>query len=248
MKDSSGKTPRYFQRLHALDLATGAEKFGGPVVIQATVAGQGAGNVHGQISFDAKIELQRSGLLLLDGVVYITWASHGDNGPYHGWIIGYAARGLKQVAVFNDTPDGSEGGIWMSGGGLSADANHNIYAVTGNGTFDANKGGRDYGQAVLKLSTHNGLTVVDYFTPSNLSFLNVHDFDLGSGGALLLPDLPGPHPHLLVVAGKEGKIYLINRDNMGHFAPKADHVVQELPNTPFPRSARRPSFAARSTT
>jgi hypothetical protein len=229
VKDVSGGFPRYAQHLHALDLATGAEKFGGPVEIHATVRGHGGGNVGGKISFNPLIQFSRVGLLLLDGVVYIAWASHGDVGPYHGWVMGYTAKGLRQVSVFNTTPDSLRGGIWMSGGALAADANHNIYLATGNGGFNANKGGRDYGDSVIKLSTRNGLRVVDYFTPSNQAALSARDLDLGSGGVLVLPDQPGAHPHMLLIAGKEGKFYLIDRDNMGRFG-KTDKVVQEIPH------------------
>jgi hypothetical protein len=168
-------------------------------------------------------------LLLLDGVIYIAWGSHGDMGPFHGWIMGYSAHGLKQVSVLNTTPNGKGGSIWMSGGALAADTNHNIFAVTGNGTFDANRRGNDYGDTVLKVSTQRGLSVVDYFTPFNQAALSAVDHDLGSGGVLLLPDQPGLHRHMLVVAGKEGKVYLIDCNNMGHFNRAADRVVTSLP-------------------
>lgn len=228
-KEVSGGTVQYVQRLHVLDLGTGREKFGGPVAIQASVAGRGVGSVGGRVSFDPLWEFQRSGLLLLNGTVYITWASQADNGPFHGWVIGYNDRTLRQVSVLNTTPNGSDGGIWMSGGAPAVDASGHIYLASGNGTFSADRRGKDYGNSVLKLNPGN-LSVADYFTPFNQSRLNVVDQDLGSGGVLLLPDQPGPHRHLLVTAGKEGRIYLIDRDSLGRFSRRADDVVQELPH------------------
>jgi hypothetical protein len=219
----------YFQQLQALDLATGAEKLGGPVNIEATVPGRGEGSFRGRVSFNPGIQLQRTGLLLDNGVVYFAFASYGDNGPYHGWIFGYSAQDLHQVAVFNATPNGSDGGIWMSGDGISADASHNLYAVTGNGTFDANQKGKDYGDSVFKFSAKSRLRPVDYFAPSNQKYLSSNDLDLGSGGILLLPDQPGLHPHLLLAEGKAGTLYLINRDNLGGLSRKQDRVVQEIP-------------------
>lgn len=127
------------------------------------------------------------------------------------------------------TPNGALGGIWMTGAGLAADSSNNLFAVTGNGTFDANRGGKNFGDSVLKLSTSKGLAVADSFTPFNQATLNATDLDLGSGGAVLLPDQPGAHPHLLVTAGKEGRIYLVDRDNLGGYSPNADRIVQELP-------------------
>ncbi len=225
-KDSSTST--YVQRLHALDISTGSEKFGGPVMIQASVPGVGDGNDgNGNVPFNALRENQRPALLLNKGVVYIGFASHGDNAPYHGWILGYDAATLQLVMVYNDTPNGSDGGIWQSGGGPAADSAGNIYFVTGNGTFDANAGGVDYGDSVQKIRPTG--TVLDYFAPHDQDTLSAADLDLGSGGALLLPDQSGGHPHLLVTAGKNGTIYLIDRDNMGQFNPNDDNqIVQSL--------------------
>jgi hypothetical protein len=228
-KYSAGASPFYFQQLHALDLATGAEKLGGPVVIQANVAGRGAGTVRGRVAFDALTQNQRSGLLLDNGVVYIAWASHGDNGPYHGWLMAYNAQNLHQLSVFNTTPNGTEGGIWMSGGAPASDASHSVFIVTGNGTFSAQRRGNDFGDSVVKLSEAGGLRVVDYFTPVNQAFLSTHDLDLGAGGALLLPDQPGPHQHLLVTAGKQGTVYVVDRDNLGGFGRGSDRIVEEIP-------------------
>jgi hypothetical protein len=234
----------FVQRLHALSVATGADKvtpytigdtmFNGSIYTYATsfsVPGTGDGSVNGVVYFNALREAQRPGLLLLGGTVYIGWASHGDNGPYHGWMIGFNAQTLHPVAgaVYNDTPNGSEGGIWMSGAGLAADSSGNIYFSTGNGTFDANLGGIDYGDSAVKLSTAGGLSVSDYFTPSNQAYLDQNDLDFGSGGVLLLPDQPGFYPHLLVTSYKLGTLFLINRDDMGRFNPTTDNVLQELP-------------------
>ena len=221
----------YFQRLHALDIFTGAEKFGGPVVIQASIRGTGdGGDGQGNIPFNALIQNQRPGLLLLGGTVYLGFASHGDNGPYHGWLLGYDAATLRQVAVFNDTPDGFRGGIWQAGGAPSADSSGHIFITTGNGTFDRDTGGADSSDSMLKLNIAGGLTVADYFTPFNQDFLNGGDLDLGSTSLVVLPDQTGTsHPHLLLGGGKEGKLYLVDRDAMGNFHIGDDsQIVQSL--------------------
>lgn len=232
-KEVTGGNTTFVQRLHALDLATGAEKLGGPVVIQATAPGSGQGGDGATVTFDALHQNQRPGLLLDNGVVYITWASFDDRTPYHGWVIGYNAQTLQQVAVFDSTPDGGLGGIWQAGAAPAADAQGNIYLVTGNGTFDAGSPAApndDYGDSFLKLTpTPAGLTVTSFFTPFNQNLLDARDEDLGSGGPVLLPDQAGPSPQLLVGAGKEGKVYLLDRNSLGGFNPSADHVVQELP-------------------
>ena len=233
-KEVVGSTTTFVQRLHALDVVTGAEKFGGPVVVQASVPGTGQGNVGGMVSFNTIQENQRPGLLLDNGVVYIAWASFEDHTPYHGWVIGYNAQTLQQVAVFNDTPDGGMGGIWESGAAPAADAAGNLYVVTAGGTFDANSATTpddDHGESVLKLSPTgaSGLTVADSFTPFNQATLIQRDEDVASGGVLLLPTQSGPNPDEMIAAGKEGRIYLINRDNMGGFDPAVDDVIQELP-------------------
>ncbi len=211
----------YVQRLHVLDIQTGKDKPGSPLQIQASVPGTGYDNVNGVISFNAKTGNQRSALLLSNGNVYVSWAAYGDTDPYHGWVIGYHYDGQTlqqlQAAVYNDTPDGQEGGIWMSGAGPSVDENGNIYVVTGNGSFDLNTHIPDLGDSFVKLSTANGLSVADYFTPFDQLCMDGRDFDLGSGGALLLPDQPGPYPHLLVGIGKGERIYVINRDDMGGY-------------------------------
>jgi hypothetical protein len=215
----------YVHRLHALDITTGKEKFGGPVVIQASFPANG-----GRVIFDSMHQLQRPGLLLSGGVVYICFGSYSDWNPYHGWIIGYDAFTLAQVAVWNATPNGAEGSFWQAGASLSVDAAGNIFGIVANGTFDANTGGSDYGESVVELKPMT-LSVSDYFTPFNYKQLNAGDIDFGSAGITLLPDQPGPFPHLAVTAGKEGKIYLLNRDNLGKFQPGSDsQIVQSIPN------------------
>jgi fibronectin type 3 domain-containing protein len=217
----------YIQRLHALDITTGAEKFGGPVVIQATALGSGDGT--GTVSFNALLENQRTGLLLSNGVVYLGFASHGDNGTYYGWVLGYNATTLKQTMAFNAAPNAAQAGIWQSGGGLATDATGDIFFTTGNGGFDANSGGLDYGDSVINLSTQG--SVVDYFTPHDQANMESQDLDLSSAGPTLLVDQPGSVPHLLITAGKTGDIYVINRDNMGHYNPNNDNqIIQSLPN------------------
>jgi outer membrane protein assembly factor BamB len=225
---------KFFQRLHALDVTTGAEKFGGPTVIKAKVKGSGDGAVNGFVHFDPLRNNQRAGLLLVNGLIYVGWASHCDNGPYHGWVMSYDARTLQQNGVWNSTPNAGLGGVWQAGGAPAADDDGNVYFATGNGGFDADTGGLDFGDSVLKVGMPlNGqLPVFDYFTPHDQQFLNDQDLDLGSGGPMLLPtQRPGsPHQHLLTLGGKGGVIYLIDRDNMGHFNPNNDdQIVQSLP-------------------
>jgi hypothetical protein len=209
------------------------------VEIQASAPGTGDGNTI--VRFKPWLYKERAGLLLLNGVVYTAWSSHCDSGNYHGWIIGYNAWGynawrndagsLQQTAVFTDTPDYDAGSFWQGGAAPAADANSNIYVVSANGTFTANRGGSDLAESVLKLSTGKSLTVADYFTPYNADALSYKDMDLGSSGALLLPDGTGSaaHPHLLVIGSKSGTIYLVDRDNLGHFQPDGDsQIVQSL--------------------
>jgi len=213
-------------RLHALDVATGTEKPGSPVLIQARTAGTGAGSSNGFVSFNAAVERQRSALLLLNGALYINWASYCDHGVYHGWVMSYDAQSLTQLSVFCSTSNGSEGGIWESSSGPSTDSSGNIYEATGNGTFDGDSGGLDWGDSVLRLN--NKLQVDDYFTPSNQATLAKNDQDLGSSAPVVLPDQPGAHPHLTVLAGKAGTLYLLNRDGLGGYNTAGDQIVQEL--------------------
>jgi hypothetical protein len=199
------------------------------VVVSASVPGQGYDNANGVVTFNTLRELQRPGLLLLNGVVYLGFASNGDNDPYHGWLLAYNATNLQQIAAFNVTPNAERGGIWQGGGGISADVAGNVYVITANGTFDANAGGTDYGDSVLKLNLQSGqFQVVDYFTPDNQASLDSQDLDLGSDPALLLPDQSGPYPHLMAIAGKDSRLIIVNRDNLGQYQPNDAGAVQEL--------------------
>jgi hypothetical protein len=222
----------FLQRLHALDIASGAEKFGGPVVIQASVPGTGDGSTGGQVAFNPLTNNQRPGLLLVNGMVYVSFASHCDNRPFHGWMMAYNAQSLQQAAVWNSTPNGDDGGIWQSGSGPAADASGNVFLATGNGTFDLNTAGPDAGDSILKFGPPSGenISILDYFTPFNQLILSADDIDLGSGGVILLPDQPAgsPHQHLLVEASKEGSLYLVNRDSMGHYNSSGDTQIVQL--------------------
>jgi uncharacterized protein (TIGR03437 family) len=221
-----------FHRLHALDIATGAERGASPVVIQASVPGTGDGFSQTTVPFHPYLYKNRAGLLLLQGVVYTAWTSDCDEFSYHGWLIGYDAANLHQLAIFNTSPNSSQSSLWMGGAAPAADGEGNIYVVTGNGPFDGDSNGSDFGDSFLKLSSSSGLAVADYFTPFNQLSLNRGDIDLGSSGPLLLPDLVGSaaHPHLMAGAGKEGRIYLIDRESMGHFHSTDDsQIVQSVP-------------------
>jgi len=275
-KETVNGAAHFVQRLHALSIFTGKEKFGGPALLGDTtfvngvytnkspiwVNGRGDGNDgHGHVFFNALRQLQRVALTLANGQLYIGWGSYGDNSPYHGWLASFNPATLALTGVLNATPNGSQGAFWMSGGKFSVDANGNIYGMTGNGTFDgSNSGGTitginsagfpvkgDFGDSFLKIAVdtvHNspsnqningwGLKVLDYFTPWNQASLSSTDKDLGSGAPLLLPDAAGDaaHRHLLVGAGKQGIIYLLDRDNLGKFSlnqsAETSHVVEEV--------------------
>ena len=219
----------YFQHLHALAITTGVEKFGGPKLIAASVPGRGAGAQGGQVRFDPLLENPRASLLLANNALYLSWASSCDVDPYHGWIMAYDPQTLAQKAALNLTPDGDQGGIWASDTGPAADENGNVYVSTGNGTFDAASGGRDYGDSVLKLALEGSSIVVrDYFTPHDQARISDADADVGSSGPTLLPDQPGPHRHLLVQPTKDSTIYVIDRDGMGKFHNDNDAVVQRI--------------------
>jgi len=219
----------WIQRLHALDITTGAEKFGGPVVIQASVSGTGGGSVGGKVTFSAIHESQRTALLLSNGIVYMGWGTFAY-APWHGWIMGYNAQNLQQVAVYNDTANGKRGGIWNSGSGFAADIEGNIYVMTGDGTFDANTGGSDYGDSFLRLTPTgpNGLSVADYFTPFNQAYLSTNDLDVGSGGGMIVPTQTGSYPDEIIGAGKEGMIFVVNRDNMGGYSSTTNNNIQTV--------------------
>jgi hypothetical protein len=220
----------FVQRLHALDVATGAERPKSPVVITAVSPGNGDGSVGGVITFDPQKQNQRAGLVLANGIVYITWSSHCDWGPYHGWVIGYDASSLEQKVVYNDTPEGYDGGIWMSGQAPAVDQNGNIYLVTGNGSVGLPGQPQaviNRGESFLKLMPNGtGLDVASWFTPYNWQDLENGDTDLGSGGLLLVPGT-----NLAFAGGKQGIVYLVNRDHMGGLSqsPTGDtNVVQSF--------------------
>jgi hypothetical protein len=233
-KDALGN---YYQRIHALNLTTGTEMFGGPITIQATYPGTGDNSSNGMVVFDPKQYKERAALLELGGVIYTTWASHCDYRPYTGWLISYSADTLAQAAVLNLVPNGSEGAVWMSGAGPGADANGNIYFILANGDFDTtlNASGfptnGDCGNCFAKISSTLPLTLLDYFTPLNTVSESDSDTDFGSGGELLLPDVVdgnGNTRHLAVGSGKDAKIYVVDRDNMGKFNGSADNIYEQL--------------------
>jgi hypothetical protein len=221
-------------RLHALSLTTGAEKFGGPIRIQGSVPGTyPALAVNGSLPFVPKQHLQRPALLLLNGNVYIAYGSNGDALPYNGWLFVYSAAGtgvLHRVAIFCTSPDKGAAAIWQSGDGPAADSNGNIYLATGNGAFDLNTGGRDAGNTVLKLALQSGALVrLDYFAPANTAQLTADDLDLGAAGPILPPTQSGAAaPNLVVVGGKDGKIYLVNRSSMGQFNSTTNSNVETV--------------------
>jgi hypothetical protein len=209
-EDQSGA---YHQRLHALDAATGAELTGGPKEISATYPGTGANSSGGNVIFDPGQYAERAGLLLLNGEIYLGWTSHCDGGAYTGWLMGYNESTLAQTAVLNLTPNGSEGSIWMAGAGLAADSDGYIYFLDANGTFDPTLDPNgfpvngDFGNGFIKVSTVGGkLAVADYFQAYDTTAESNEDQDLGSGGALILPDMTdasGTVHHLAVGAGKD---------------------------------------------
>jgi len=234
---SKNASPTYFQRLHALNLSTGAELFGGPTTISATYPGTGANSSGGNVIFDPKQYKERPGLLQINGTIYTTWSSHCDISPYTSWVMAFNADTLAQTSVLNLVPNGSDGGIWMSGAAPAADAAGNIFFLVGNGTFDptlnaqgfpANK---DCGNCFVKLSTSSGLALADYFTPHNTVSESNADQDLGSGGSIVLPDVKdsgGNTKHLSVGAGKDSIIYIVDRDAMGKFNASTDQIYQEI--------------------
>ena len=233
-KDSSGN---YHQRLHALDLTSGAELFGGPTEISATYPGTGDGSVNGEVIFNPAQYAERPAMLEYGSTLYMSFTSHCDGRPYTGWIMAYNARTLQQTTVIDVTPNAFDGAIWMSGEGLAADSSGNIYFLDGNGVFDTTLNSQgfpinsDYGNAFVKLSNSGGtLSVADYFTMYNTVQESDNDEDLGSGGAIVLPDITdnngGVH-HLAVGAGKDTNIYVVNRDNMGKFNPDNDSAIYQ---------------------
>ncbi len=219
----------FYQRLHAIDLTTGNEKPGSPVTIAGSYPGTGDGG--SVVTFNSRQQNQRPGLVLSNGVVYIAWSAHEDSYPWYGWVMGYSYNGTSftQTNVFNTTPNSLEGGIWMAGSAPAVDSNNYLYALTGNGTFDATSGAPnnvDYGDSLLKLTP--SLSVQSYFTPSDQLSDNQGDQDFGSGGAAVLADLPAGSPvtHLVMGGGKDGSLYVLNRDMLGGLGDAA--AVQKL--------------------
>ena len=220
-------TGTYSHNLHSLNLLTGAENVGSPVTITASVPGTGYDAVSGTVTFNPQTASQRPALLELNGTVFVATASYGDADPYHGWVIGFSASDLTQTIVFNSSPNGKRGGVW--GGPLTSDGTF-IYIVTGNGSWN---GTTNFGDSFVKLSPVNGtLSMADFFTPFNYATLTANDREVGSAFATLLPPFgSSPFPNIMIGAGKEGRIYVINRDNMGHFNASCDcQIIQSIPN------------------
>jgi outer membrane protein assembly factor BamB len=236
VKHVTPEGPVYAHRLHALDIATGEEKFGGPVTIAGSVPGIGAGQVNRVLSFEAFPHLNRPGLALANGVIYIAFGSHCDLGTFHGWLFAYnagkpgmpalgAVRPLTLRASFNTTRNGIWGSIWQAGGAPAVDREGHVFVMTSNGTFNAT----DYGDSFVKLTLgEKSLRPIDSFTPYDQKLLEDQDLDLGSSGPILLPDQPGSHPHLMVGADKRGAIYVLNRDRMGGYHRRHDQIVQSI--------------------
>lgn len=219
-KSMSSAGTSFYQRLHAIDLVTGAEKAGSPITIAATYPGTGD---HGsEVKFDARQEHQRAALALVNGVVYIAWGSHEDRSPFYGWLMGYTYDGAKlsQSYVLNTGPNTHESGIWMSGAAPAADSSNDLYVITGNGSFDAlrtSPPNTDYGNSLLKLSSN--LKILQYFTPSAQEYNNATNNDFGAGGAAVLTDLSegSPITHIAIAGGKDGHLFVVNRDSLGGF-------------------------------
>ena len=228
-KDSAGNI---HHRLHALDLTNGSALFGGPATITATYPGTGGNSANGVVAFDPKVQHERAALLESGGVIYTAWSGlWGDCGPYSAWVIGYDAGTLKQTSVLDLVPNNSGGGMWMGGGGPAADASGNVYVISGNGFGDTPGTNSSYGNSFVRLTTSSGLMVGDYFTPFNTGAEDGADEDFGSAGPLLLPDMvdaSGTTRHLAVGAGKDGNLYVLNRDNLGQFNSTTNGVYQEF--------------------
>ncbi len=238
----SGST-NYYHRIHALNITNGVEQSHSPNVVAATYPGTGVGGNGSVVTFNPEEHNERSALTLANGILYVGYAGYGDTDPYHGWLFGFSTTNLQMLPnyIFNSTPNATvaafgahagEGGMWMGGNGLCVDAANNLYFESGNGSFSANTGGRDYADSFIKLAATNGLAVADYFTPYNQASDAAADLDVGSAGPLLLPDSVGSaaHPHLIVGASKQGTIYLVDRDNMGHYSTGGsdNQIVQSV--------------------
>src|SRR5213594_1877848 len=227
-RSTTGTGSTFVQYLHAVNLVDGNEIGGSPTRITATYSGNGDGSVNGVIAFDAQRQNQRQGLTLVNGVVYVTFSSHCDWGPYHGWILGYDAATLQQQVVYNDTPNGYAGGMWESGMAMAADAGGNLYVVTGNGTVgDAGDptSPTNRGESALKLTPSGStLQVASYFTPQDYQYLNDNDLDYGTMGGFLIPN-----SGYYLTGAKDGTLYLLNKDDMGGYLPSANQVQQVVP-------------------
>jgi hypothetical protein len=222
-KEVSGGTTNYVARLHAVDITTGAEKFGGPTVIQGSVPGVGNGSTGGTLTFDPFFQNQRSSLALANGSVVFSWASHEDDYAWHGWVMAYSAQTLQQTSILCFTPNGTGGGSWMAGRGPAVDTTGNVYYMTGNGDYD---GANDFSDSIVKLSTTSGvLARTDYFTPYDYAQLQAADEDLGSSGPMLVPGTD-----LIIGGGKESVLYLMHTGNMGHEQPGNSQIVQSIPS------------------
>jgi hypothetical protein len=233
-KDASSN---YFQRLHALDLAGGAERPGSPVVVQATYPGNGANSTNGSVLFDPAFYNERAALLVAGGVLYTAWGSHCDFAPYTGWLIAFDEATLAMRSVLNVTPNGSGGAFWNSGAGPALDASGSLFVISANGTFDTAlttsgfPASGDFGNGFLKISTSGALAVIDYFATLDTVAQSAADSDFGSGGAMVLPDQldgGGATRHLAVGAGKDANLYVVDRDSMGKFDLVANHAYQIL--------------------
>jgi hypothetical protein len=213
----------YLQRLHALDIASGAERPNSPVVISGSVAGTGQGSVGNLLTFDPKIHNQRSSLAIANNSVLIAWASHGDQNSYHGWVMTYSITSLQQTGIVCTTPNGLQGGIWMSGWAPAIDSAGYIYYSVGNGTWD---GKRNFSESVIKLSAVERLAITDFFTPYDWFYLNQRDFDLGSTGVMLLPGST-----VIVATGKEAVLYLANTAKLGYETGTNSQILQSFDMT-----------------
>jgi len=224
----------FYHRLHALDLTSGAEKFGGPRIIQASYPGTAQDGNDGVLAFSSRFQLQRTALLLSKGKIYVAFASNADSGLYHGWVIAYDATTLRQTGAWVSTPNGYQGGIWMSGCGVSADANGDLFLSIANGPFDVfgEQPGVNFSDSIVKLRPgKDGLSLVDFFTPSSQAKMARDDLDLGSAGVMVLPDQPGAAPHIAITSGKNGHIYVLNRDALGGYGAGLNgnpQVIQEI--------------------
>jgi len=234
-KETNSHSTNFVHRLHALDISTGLERtsFNSPTVIAANnypgTGYNGTDNTGGFVNWNPVRELSRPALLLANGMVYLCYSSFGDHPPYYGWVFSYDAHTLAQTGVFNTSPNSGWGGIWMTGNGAAADTNGYIYLNTGNGPFDANAGGGDYGDSILKLNGTNGLKLEDYFTPFYQSYLNSNDLDISAAGVILLPPVNGTN--LVLSGSKDGPLYLLNCANMGQYNANSDsQIVQEVTN------------------